>query len=276
MNYVNIVLEVENINEIINDIDRGIQKIKNLIEKVNALKENEIKYDNQKKKNLEILIRKNIKNIFGEDSLEYDNYKYHKISHGAMTTRDTKERRQEIFESGIEQTKIMLEGLIENLEEKKLDIQYEAQKSYIDDNKNLVDKRNIFVAYSYKKEDDEFVKGFKRLLVKEGYNVLDGKADRFGSISKAILDKIKTCKYVVIIMNKRDEKVNGKYTTAAWLLEEKGAGIALGKEVIMFVEDGIDEKDIGGLQGDDQRFHFTRNNFLAIVMDFIEILNENF
>lgn len=64
----------------------------------------------------------------------------------------------------------------------------------------------------------------------------------------------------------------GKYTTAAWLLEEKGAAIALEKQVAIFIEEEIDEADIGGLQGDLQRFHFTRNNFLMKIMNFIKIL----
>ena len=75
-------------------------------------------------------------------------------------------------------------------------------------------------------------------------------------------------------MTKRDKKENGSYTTSAWLLEEKGAALALKKKVAMFVEEEIDLSDIGGLQGDGQRFHFTRNNFLKVVMNFIKILEE--
>jgi len=74
-------------------------------------------------------------------------------------------------------------------------------------------------------------------------------------------------------MTKRDRKENGKYTTAAWLLEEKGAALALNKAVGMFVEEEIDDVDIGGMQGDNQRFHFTRNSFLKVAMNFLKILS---
>lgn len=110
------------------------------------------------------------------------------------------------------------------------------------------------------------------MLIDKGYRVLDGKADRLGSISHAILEKIRQSDITVVVMTKRDKKENGNYTTAAWLLEEKGAAIALGKDVAMFVEEEVDESDIGGLQGDDQRFHFRRNNFLKVVMNFVRVI----
>ena len=40
----------------------------------------------------------------------------------------------------------------------------------------------------------------------------------------------------------------------------------------MLVEEGIDEKDFGGLQGDAQRLHFNRNNFTRIVAEAIRML----
>lgn len=134
--------------------------------------------------------------------------------------------------------------------------------------------KTIFLGYSYRQADDEFVSGFKELLSDKGYEVLDGKADGLGSISQAIIEKIQISDAVVIVMTKRDKKENGKFTTAAWLLEEKGAGLALKKPVGMLVEEEIDEADIGGMQGDNQRFHFTRNNFLKIAMNFLRVLSE--
>jgi hypothetical protein len=73
-------------------------------------------------------------------------------------------------------------------------------------------------------------------------------------------------------MTCRDKKENGKFTTSSWLLEEKGAALALGKPCLMLVEDGIDAREIGGLQGDDQRLPFNRNNFTRIVADALRML----
>jgi hypothetical protein len=140
---------------------------------------------------------------------------------------------------------------------------------------NTKHKETIFLGYSYRHIDDEFVSGFKELLTDKGFDVIDGKADGLGSISQAIIEKISISDIVIIVMTKRDKKENGKFTTAAWLLEEKGAALALKKEVGMFVEEEIDENDIGGMQGDNQRFHFTRNSFLKVAMNFLKIIDKN-
>lgn len=137
-----------------------------------------------------------------------------------------------------------------------------------------MNNKTIFLGYSYRGVDDEFVSGFKELLIDKGYEVIDGKADGLGSISQAILEKISLSDIVVIMMTKRDKKENGKFTTAAWLLEEKGAALALKKQVGMFVEEEIDDADIGAMQGDNQRFHFTRNNFLKVAMNFLKIISK--
>ena len=134
--------------------------------------------------------------------------------------------------------------------------------------------KTLFLGYSYRQVDDEFVSGFKELLSDKGFEVIDGKADGLGSISQAIIEKISLADITVIVMTKRDKKENGKFTTSAWLLEEKGAALALKKKVGMFVEEEIDEADIGGMQGDNQRFNFTRNNFLKIAMNFLRIIEK--
>ncbi len=160
------------------------------------------------------------------------------------------------------------------LQEVKHSIEYSDNKNSVAGTLKRLNKKNktLFLAYSYRQIDDEFVSGFKDLLAEKGYEVIDGKADGLGSISQAIMEKISISDIAVIVMTKRDKKENGKFTTSAWLLEEKGAALALKKKVGMFVEEEIDEADIGGLQGDNQRFHFTRNNFLKVAMNFLKVI----
>lgn len=205
--------------------------------------------------------------IFGDDSSQVHDFISIRYNPGyaSFNTDLTK-----YYNQGLDKAKAILESFLDEIKE----YWEEGTLSYhpkVKDNK-LENEKSIFLAYSYRPEDDEFVAGFKTFLVDRNYTVVDGKADRLGPISKAILEKISKVKYAVIVMTIRDEKVNGKYTTAAWLLEEKGAALALGKNVAMFVEEGIDENDIGGLQGDSQRFHFTRNNFMLKVMEFIKCI----
>lgn len=170
-------------------------------------------------------------------------------------------------------TREVLQSAKEEIEQT---VQYDSpdNKKNAKSNKSKLSK-TIFLGYSYREMDDEFVTGFKELLIDKGYDVFDGKADGLGSISQAIIEKISISDIVVIVMTKRDKKENGKFTTSAWLLEEKGAALALKKDVGMFVEEEIDDADIGGMQGDNQRFHFTRNNFLKIAMNFLRIIEKD-
>lgn len=55
-----------------------------------------------------------------------------------------------------------------------------------------------------------------------------------------------------------------------WLLEEKGAALALGKPIVLMVEEGV--TDSGGLQGDWQRIHFGPKGFLKAALQAVEQL----
>lgn len=134
--------------------------------------------------------------------------------------------------------------------------------------------KSVFLAYSYLEKDAVLAEMFKELLKDKGFQVIDGKADKLGSISKNIMDKIRGIKTFIVIMTKRDKKLNEKYTTSSWLLDEKGAALALDKRVVMMVEEEVDERDIGGLQGDEQRFDFNRNNFDRVAGSVIRILDK--
>tara|TARA_B100000029_G_C17011798_1_gene755194 strand:+ start:333 stop:575 length:243 start_codon:yes stop_codon:yes gene_type:complete len=67
-----------------------------------------------------------------------------------------------------------------------------------------------------------------------------------------------------------DEKMDGTFTTSPWLLEEKGAALALDKPLVMMVEEGV--SDFGGLQGDWQRIHFGAKGFLKAALEAVDQL----
>ncbi len=136
-------------------------------------------------------------------------------------------------------------------------------------------EKSIFLSYSFNKDDTELVKGFIDFLESSGFKVITGVKNPIGSLSKSILRKIQSAEKFVVVMTKRDKKENGKYTTSSWLLEEKGVAIAYYKPCLMLVENEIDNTEIGGMQGDDQRLHFTRNNFTSIVAEAIKMLKGN-
>jgi len=47
----------------------------------------------------------------------------------------------------------------------------------------------FILGYSYREADDEFVSGFKELLIDKGFDVIDGKADGLGSVSGGFLSR---------------------------------------------------------------------------------------
>lgn len=140
---------------------------------------------------------------------------------------------------------------------------------------SLFVKKKLFLAYSYLKEDEELVAGMKRILQRY-YVVTDGKTSHLGSVSRTVIDKIKQADIAIFVMTHRDRKVNSeKFTTSSWLIEEKGAALALEKPVAILVESGVDVQDIGGLHGDRPLLTFTRNNFSDVVATLLEMLENS-
>lgn len=121
-----------------------------------------------------------------------------------------------------------------------------------------VKPKTVFLSYRF--AENEYVEGLTTLLKRDGFEISTGlSASTY--ISQAILERIRSCEFFVCLMTRADEKKDGTYTTSPWLLEEKGAALAMGKRIVLMVEDGVD--DIGGLQGDWQRIHFTAKSFTS-------------
>jgi hypothetical protein len=117
--------------------------------------------------------------------------------------------------------------------------------------------RSVFLSYRFEEED--LIDGLIQLLIDNNFTVLDGKSSNT-YIGQGIIDRIRQAEFFLCLMTKHKAKEDGLYTTSPWLLEEKGAALALGKRIVLMVEDGVDE--IGGLQGDWQRIHFNSRSFL--------------
>ncbi len=129
-------------------------------------------------------------------------------------------------------------------------------------------RRTVFLSHRF--AENEYVGGLTRLLENEGFTVsIASPANTY--VSQAILQRISEADYFVCLMTRDKEKVDGNYTTSPWLLEEKGAALALKKPVVLLVEHGVDE--LGGLQGDWQRIHFGPKGYLIAALQAVEQLN---
>jgi len=129
-------------------------------------------------------------------------------------------------------------------------------------------RRTVFLSHRF--AENEYVDGLTRLLEKEGFTVTIGSPVNT-YVSQAVLQRISEANYFVCLMTRDKEKVDGNYTTSPWLLEEKGAALALKKPVVLLVEHGVDE--FGGLQGDWQRIHFGPKGYLNAALQAVGQLN---
>jgi hypothetical protein len=128
-------------------------------------------------------------------------------------------------------------------------------------------KDTVFLSCRF--SETEYIEGLTRLLSKNGFKVIMG--DRtIGYVSQSVLERIRGAEYFLALMTRKHELVTGEFVTSSWVLEEKGAALALGKQIVLLVEDGL--SDLGGLQGDWQRIHFGRKGFLMAALQAVEQL----
>jgi hypothetical protein len=127
---------------------------------------------------------------------------------------------------------------------------------------SLPKKNTVFLSYRF--SEIEYAEGLIPLLEERGFIVITGKRSN-SYISRAIIDRIRDCEYFLCLMTRDKEKTDGTFTTGTWLLEEKGVALALGKQLVLMVEEGVD--DFGGLQGDWQRIHFGPKGFLKAALE---------
>lgn len=126
----------------------------------------------------------------------------------------------------------------------------------------IPEKNTVFLSYRF--AESEYAEGLIPLLEERGFRVITGKRSNT-YISRAIIDRIRDCEYFLCLMTRDKEKTDGTFTTSPWLLEEKGVALALGKQLVLMVEEGVD--DFGGLQGDWQRIHFGPKGFLKAALE---------
>lgn len=127
---------------------------------------------------------------------------------------------------------------------------------------SLPKKNTVFLSYQF--AETEYAAGLIPLLEERGFRVITGQRSNT-YISRAIIDRIRDCEYFLCLMTRDKEKTDGTFTTSPWLLEEKGVALALGKQLVLMVEEGVD--DFGGLQGDWQRIHFGPKGFLRAALE---------
>lgn len=147
--------------------------------------------------------------------------------------------------------------------------QLDTIANHVQQRQSQVKPKSVFLSYRFAETD--YIEGLRELLEKEGFSVVTG-LDANNYISKAIIERIKASEFFICLMTQADEKKDGTFTTSPWLLEEKGVALALDKRIVLMVEEGVGKNDVGGLQGDWQRIHFTPKGFTVAALKAINQL----
>lgn len=128
--------------------------------------------------------------------------------------------------------------------------------------------RSVFVSYRF--ADKKLAEGLVQLLERNHFKVFKG--DSLNTyVSQGVLERIKKCEFFLSLMTRDAEKKDGTYTTSSWVLEEKGAALALGKRPVLMVQAGVTEP--GGLHGDWQLITFTLEDFIQAAYQAVDQLN---
>jgi hypothetical protein len=104
------------------EIDRAIEKLKRRHTELQELWDNQVRYDDQRRRNVEQNIQNAILEIFGSNSPEYGQYRNYRIWHGPMQMGMSPNEIQAGFRAGFNQTGMMLKGLTDRLEERRSDL----------------------------------------------------------------------------------------------------------------------------------------------------------
>ncbi len=106
----------------LDEINRGIAKLKRRLEEIKKLDPAKTQYDNPAVDTTESNIRASILEIFGENSQEYRDHGYHSIDYGPSHIGMSAAENQQNF-AGWPRSIALLEGLVARLEEKRLDLE---------------------------------------------------------------------------------------------------------------------------------------------------------
>lgn len=154
---------IENRQFTVEEIDLAIEKFGRRKREVEGLDPEKIRYDDAHVDNTVSNIRNTIREIFGENSPEFNEHGYHEIWHGGHIIGEPDHILQNKFAQGIPRTIIMLDGLISRLQEKREDLLINAPNSK-QIHKTDFDNRRIFIVHGHDEESKEKLARFLEAL----------------------------------------------------------------------------------------------------------------
>ena len=187
------------------EIETGIKKLSRRIEELKGLNPELVRFNDSKVDTIESNIHRTILEIFGENSPEYCEHKFHQIWHGGINIMDSREDRQEKFAAGIPQTLGVLEGLIYRLKEQLEFLPPLDEKTPIpgsSQEKGSCMEWDIFICHA-SDDKEAFVRPLAEALKKVGLRVwYDEFSLKLGdSLRRSIDNGLKESRFGVVVLS---------------------------------------------------------------------------
>jgi hypothetical protein len=106
-------------------------------------------------------------------------------------------------------------------------------------------KRRVFIAHSFREEDQQVIQIFRELLEEDGFECVSLEDPGSESILDRIDKAVSTTDFVIGIFTRRHKFTTGRYSSVPYVNSELGFAIGKQKEVIAFYEEGVDIDETG-------------------------------
>lgn len=127
-----------------------------------------------------------------------------------------------------------------------------------------------FIGMSFTDEDTYLNTYVKELIESLGIEVVTGERPKADTISNKVKERIDSCDFFVGIFTRRDKIARKqKWTTSAWVIDEKAFAVGKNKKLILLKEQGVES--IGGLQGDYEYIEFGRNALEKAALSIVQL-----
>lgn len=130
--------------------------------------------------------------------------------------------------------------------------------------------KKVFVAYSFREENDQLFKVVERLVKSHGFQADTGEVLGGDSLTIGVKQKISDSDALIAVLSK-DKKADGseQWFATDWVKSELQSARNSNKSCIALVESGV---SVDGLYAEYERINFDRNNLLTPLLRLSETL----
>lgn len=131
----------------------------------------------------------------------------------------------------------------------------------------------IFVAHSFKEENNYLIEKFLKFLQTFDIAISLGSEVNTNSISEKIKKKIDDSDIVLGIMTKDEQNAEGNWSASKWIVEELAYSLGnKDREIIRLIESGCDKE--GRIFGDREYIEFHKEDISDALIKLAEVLNK--